>query len=311
MAIEQKDNAQGKFPEKKSFTRSKIKKKSPRFVILAGGGELPWLAAKNILARHEALRILCLTEEKPPAAFEPYCELVRITHFYTEILKKLRKYRTTKLLVLGKITRKIIYQNPSFDKKTYLLVKSMGGQSDYQLFLALSGLIEKEGIEIIKQNEYLPDYFLPMGRYGKELAPREIIDAALGLMISAKLNNLDIGQSVVVGQGAVLALEASEGTDACIRRGGEIYRHGAIVCKIAKTRHDLRFDMPTVGKSTLKIMGRIQARVLIVHGKRTIVIKPQDFVRLAESLNISILSVSSKSMKQDDLTEINRHRRKV
>ena len=104
------------------------------------------------------------------------------------------------------------------------------------------------------------------------------------------MGRLDIGQCVVVRKKTVLALEAIDGTDETIRRGGKLARDGAVVVKVSKPTQDLRFDVPTVGLTTIKIMSQVKASVLAVEAGKTLIFDKPEMTALADSKGISIIS---------------------
>ncbi len=275
--------------------------------ILAGGGELPWIALRGALAMEEQVRVFGITDEEPPEEFRSLHERVIITRFFTSLLRTCRRYNVKRLLILGKVSRDLLYKNPKFDLRTIFTLFRMVNQSDYSIFQVFNNILVKHGIEIIPQTAYLGQMFLPEGRYGPKLKKRELSDVSFGLKHARSLNQLDIGQTVVVGDGAVLAIEAAEGTDRCIKRGGLLFRkRGAVVCKLAKIDHDLRFDIPTTGTQSLSAMHRVGNRVLAVEAKRTLVISPMHFLQQAKELNISVISVLPEKADLTYLKQINR-----
>lgn len=272
-----------------------------RLGILAGAGDLPWLAVREAIRRGENdVRAFCFTDEPPPAGLEPYHERVILTKFYSSTLRAFRKAGVRRMLLLGKSTRDILYNKPRFDARTLLLLARMVTQSDYAIFSFLADVVEKAGFTIIDQDEYLGELFLPEGRYGAKLNKVQLADVSFGLQQAREINRLDIGQTVVVGKRAVLAVEAAEGTDICIRRGGELFRNkGAVVCKLSKENHDRRFDIPATGASTLASMAESGCRVLAFDSAHTFVIDPQEFLAEAKRKGITIIAVNPILEQQD------------
>ena len=297
--------------KKRSATRKSSARSKPRKVpaapaqgrlgILAGAGDLPWLAVREAIRRGEDdVRAFCFTDDPPPAGLEAYSERVILTKFYTSTLRAFRKAGVRRILLLGKSTRDILYDRPRFDARTLLLIARMVSQSDYAIFSFLAGVVEKEGFEIIPQDEYLGELFLPEGRYGPRLNKSQLADISFGLQQAREINRLDIGQTVVIGKQAVLAVEAAEGTDRCIRRGGELFRgNGAVVCKLSKENHDRRFDIPATGISTLESMAETGCRVLAFDSAHTFVIDPAGFLNDAKRKGITIVAVNPAAELQD------------
>jgi DUF1009 family protein len=288
-------------PEKSEAKSQNAGSNRGRLGILAGAGDLPWIAVREAVRRGEDdVRAFCFTDEAPPPELQRHYERVILTKFYSSTLRAFRKAGVKRMLLLGKSTRDILYNNPRFDARTLLLLARMVSQSDYAIFSFLADVVEKEGFEIIPQDEYLGELFLPEGRYGPKLNRSQLADVSFGLDQAREINRLDIGQTVVVGKQAVLAVEAAEGTDRCILRGGELFRKkGAVVCKLAKENHDRRFDIPATGASTLDSMAATGCRVLAFDAAHTFVIDPVEFLDAAKRKGITVIAVNPELEQRD------------
>ena len=127
---------------------------------------------------------------------------------------------------------------------------------------------------------------------GRPPGAKQLADVIFGWQLAKELGRLDIGQTVVVKNRAPIALEAIEGTDACIRRAGSLCPSGGmVVVKVAKPRQDLRFDMPTIGVGTLESLAAAGATVLVIEAGRTILVDEPDVVAAAERRGITIASL--------------------
>ncbi|MBE7438714.1 MAG: LpxI family protein [Spirochaetales bacterium] len=278
-----------------------------RLGILAGTGELPWIAARNALRAGEDIRILPFTSDPWPEDLADFCRPVVLTRFFRSVIKTMQEENVRRLLLLGKARRDILYRNPSFDLRSIWLLLRSASQSDTSLFLRLAQELEKRGITIVEQPLYLREFFLEPGRYGRRLSGRELRDVLFALKYARTINALDVGQAVVCGQRAILAIECAEGTDACIVRGGELFqKKGAVVCKVAKKEHDLRFDMPVVGASTLFSMLSSGCRVLAIEAGRTFVVEPDRFRKQAREAGITILALDPEATDERELQRMNR-----
>lgn len=275
-----------------------------RLGIIAGRGELPWIAAREAQRRGEDFRVFLVSSDPPPEAFADVSEHVILTRFYTSVLAALKREKIERLLLLGKSTRDVLYDRPSFDLRTLWMLARMPDRNDYTIFQTIERDLAKRGIRVLPQTDYLSDCFLDEGRYGKRLSSRELEDIPYGMFYAMEVNRLDIGQCVVVGDRTVFAVECAEGTDRCIERGGELFhKKGAVVCKVSKRNHDLRFDLPTAGTQTLETMKRAGCRVLAIESNSTIVVQKNEFLRKAKELGITIISL------RGDLTDVKKLRR--
>ncbi|PJZ57913.1 LpxI family protein [Leptospira barantonii] len=279
-----------------------------RLGILAGAGELPHIGMKEALAAGEDPIFLSIIESD----FQPgnYGNRNLPIHIVKigALMKLCKQQGIDRLLLLGKVKKEIIFKNLKFDLKAISLLARMINKHDYSIFKTVSDEFAKEKITIISQKTYLKSLFLPEGRYTKKsLSKKELEDVAFGMEYAEKMAALDIGQTVVVLDKSVLAVEAVEGTDLAIKRGGSYAKKGkAVVCKSSKPGQDHRFDLPTVGEETLKTMYENNCGILALRTGETIIVHPKEFINLAEKLKIHILSIGS-----GNLTKINSTTQKI
>ncbi len=124
---------------------------------------------------------------------------------------------------------------------------------------------------------------------GRSLNGREEADVAFGLSIAKEVSRLDVGQTVVVRNGTVLAVEAFEGTNEAMKRGGAIGRKGAVMVKVAKPNQDLRFDVPVIGIETIRVAAAAKIRVIAVEAGRTLLLEKEALVEAAENAGLSVV----------------------
>ena len=162
---------------------------------------------------------------------------------------------------------------------------------DDDILRALADELDKEGITIISSTQYLPELLAPEGNLTtKKPSTSEMNDITFGWMVAKELGRLDIGQSVVVRQKTVLAVEAMEGTDETILRGGRLAKEKAVVVKRSKPNQDLRFDVPSVGLGTIEIMSQVKASALAIEAGKTLIFDKEKMLRAADKSGISIVS---------------------
>ena len=164
----------------------------------------------------------------------------------------------------------------------------------------LSGVMahfEAEGIGIVPQSRYLVASIPKEGLLAKRKpTTAEWEDIRYGLEIARSIADLDIGQTVVLKDGIILSVEATEGTDQTIRRAGDLASKGMTVVKTAATHHDFRIDTPTIGSHTLEAMRAAEASVLAVEAERVLLIRPQELAQLANQYRISIVIVEPQKV---------------
>jgi len=164
---------------------------------------------------------------------------------------------------------------------------------DDDILRSVADEMSKEGIEVISSIAYLPELLAPSGCLTKRRPGKsEMEDIYFGFKIAKDLGRLDIGQCVVVRDRTVLAVEAIDGTDATILRGGQLSKEKAVVVKVSKPGQDLRFDVPAVGLHTVKIMYQAKASVLAIEAGKTLLFDREHMIDHANKTRISILSLS-------------------
>jgi len=164
---------------------------------------------------------------------------------------------------------------------------------DDDLVLALIEEFRKEGMEFASALDLCPELLVPPGVLTRRPPTRsEQADIAFGWALAKEMGRLDVGQSVAVKERAVLAVEAIEGTDRAILRAGELCPAGGfVVVKVAKPQQDMRFDVPTIGPTTVESLRRAGGRVLAIEAHRTIVLDQPQTVALADRYGLTIVAV--------------------
>jgi DUF1009 family protein len=228
-------------------------------------------------------------------------ELAQIANkFYTVGLGELDKLVVTlkqetvnKVTLLGKVTKEHLFSGAVRpDPRMQKLLAGLKDLNDDTVMLALVREFAGEGIGVLDQTELIRQLMPSAGLLTERCpTPAEQEDMEFGLAMARQIGGLDIGQTVVVKNKAVLAVEAIEGTDACIRRGGQLGRGGVIIAKAAKPEQDLRFDVPSVGPDTLNVMIEIGAVALVIEAGKTLLVEKQQVVEMANKNGIAIVAM--------------------
>jgi DUF1009 family protein len=190
----------------------------------------------------------------------------------------------------GTITKKRMFENIRPDLKGFTIMSKLAVFHDDNILRAVAEELAKEDIEIVSSISYLPELLAPAGCLTKKKpnkAEKEDID--FGWKVAKELGRLDIGQCVVVRKKTVLALEAIDGTDETILRGGRLGRESSVVVKVSKPNQDLRFDVPTVGVETLKKMSQVNASVLAVEAGKTLIFDRPEMITYADKAGIAVV----------------------
>lgn len=266
----------------------------PPIGLIAGNGVLPVLAARA--AREKGLSVVALAHrgETDPALAQEVDVLhwVRVGQV-ARMERLLRAAGVERAMMAGGIGKLRAFAEARPDLGTLRILARLPSFLDDGLLRAVAHEFESQGIAIVSVTELAPQLLAPEGRIaGRPLTPAQREDVALGMKVAALLGDADVGQTVVVRRGIVLAVEAVEGTDAAIRRAGLLGGDGQVVVKRAKPRQDTRFDLPAVGPGTLKVMREACASVLALEAHRTLLLEADVLVREAERAGIAVVGVS-------------------
>jgi DUF1009 family protein len=205
----------------------------------------------------------------------------------------LRAAGVEEAILLGTIPKSLIYSEEELklDDLTGPALASLPDQKDTTILGLVALILESRGIRLLPQWALAPELLAPEGPLGKtDPSPEQEADIAFGLPIARALADLDVGQTIVVRGGAVLAVEAMEGTDAAIRRAGTL-APGGVVVKVARPSQDARFDVPTIGPQTLEALASARVGALAFEAGATLVVERETLAREADALGISVVGV--------------------
>ena len=193
-------------------------------------------------------------------------------------------------VMVGQIAPRNLFRDLRPDLRMTALLARLKVRNAETIFGAVAAELEKDGIRLIDARTYLEDSLTPVGHVaGPRLSPEQNEDVRFGVRIVRAVSALDIGQTVVVKRGTVLAVEAFEGTDEAIRRGGRLGGGHAVVVKASKHAQDMRFDVPVVGSRTLDVARESGADVLAVEAGRTLLLDRPELKVRARRFRISLV----------------------
>jgi DUF1009 family protein len=272
--------------------------------ILAGWGRYPVAVAEAIRRRGGRTAILAIRDHAD-AALEPLADVpgaVGVAEIGTAV-EFFRRHGVRRATMAGKIHKSKLFTRHAWLRhlpdwtgiKTFWphFVSRRCDNRDDSLLGAIASAFDSRGVRICPATDFAPELLAEEGLLaGQPLSSRLEADVAFGWRLAKELGRLDIGQTVVVKNQAPLALEAIEGTDACIRRAGQLCPTGGMtMVKVAKPQQDLRFDMPTIGIGTLESLAAAGARVLAIEAGRTILVDRDRLAEFAIAHGITIASV--------------------
>ena len=264
-----------------------------RLGILAGAGKLPVECARAARQLGYEVYAIGLLPATDPTISEFSAEFVNISVGQLEaILNYLKSKEIRKVTMIGKVTKELLFNGAVMpDVKMLELIMSLPNRNDDTIMMAFVRELAKAGMETFDQTALIRNLMPHRGTITKrEPSDEERLDLEFGMRIAKELGRMDIGQTVVVKNRAVMALEAIEGTDACIIRGGQLANGGAAVAKVSKPLQDNRFDVPTIGYKTIEIMVSVGATALAIEADKTLMVDRENTIALAEEHGITIVA---------------------
>lgn len=265
-----------------------------RIGLLAGIGALPVeiaRAAKELGYEVYAVALLPDTDQR----LKDYADDYQDIHVMKvgKILKYLKKNDIHKVTMIGKVTKEVLFAKKTLpDLKAMQILMRVPDRKDDTIMLAIIDELKKIDVEVFDQTELIRRLMPHKGVLTKRQPTEdERRDMEFGFQMAKEIGRMDVGQTVVVKDMAVMALEAIEGTDACILRGGKLAGGGAVVAKVAKPEQDSRFDVPTVGLKTMQSMVEVGVRALVMEADATLFVERDEVIALAEANGITIVAM--------------------
>jgi UDP-2,3-diacylglucosamine hydrolase len=277
-----------------------------RIGLLAGGGRFPVEFAEAARAAGHFVFGLGVagmaTEELAEACdeFKLY-PLARIG----KAIRLFKKAGVQRIVMAGKIEKTVLFHPfrwlrllPDWRTLHMWFRYAKANKKDDTILLAIIREFERDGFHFDSALDYAPELLVKHGFLtNKKPTASQWRDIHFGWDLAREMGRLDVGQTVVVNDTAVIAIEAIEGTDKCIRRAGELCRRGGFtVVKVAKPKQDRRFDVPTIGVDTIKSMHEAGGRILAIEAGQTIILEPEEVTRIADKFGIAIVAVNTEEL---------------
>lgn len=260
--------------------------------LLAGYGSLPLDVARNLKNDGHEIVTIAFNEEIT-------CDLSPFSsRIYTisvgqagKVIKTLKSESISKIVFVGKINKSLLFSNLKMDLYAMKLLMKLKNRKDDTIMLGIIEAFANEGIDVLKQTDALKNLFVePKVLSKKKPSKADMNDIAFGYQLAKQMGHLDIGQTVVVKDMAVMAVEAIEGTDVAVERGCQLARNNAVVVKVAKPDQDERFDVPTVGVDTLRKLSDNKGRVLAIEANSTLVVDLEECISYANEKSLILIS---------------------
>lgn len=275
--------------------RSSFSIKNSAIGLIAGGGQFPILFSKA--AKEEGLSVIAIAidgDANPLLA-------QYVDSFYWvklgevgKIISILKNHGIKKVVLAGHVDKKRIYSRIKLDWRGAKLAMKLFNKNDDVLLRTFANELESEGITVEPSTLFLEALVVPEGILSyRAPTPRESKDIIFGWNIAKAIGSMDIGQCIVVKHQAVLAVEAIDGTDATITRGGRLCNGGAVVVKVSKPGQDLRFDLPAVGPNTIETMKKVGASALALEAGKSLIFDREKVVEEANRAGIAVIGLKN------------------
>ena len=263
--------------------------------LIAGNGDFPFLFLNEIKTKKEDVIIIALkgeTDEKiENLGFKVFWSNIGKLN---KIISVMKENDVKKAIMCGQVVHTKLFTEVQLDLRAINLLSSLANKKTDSMLGAVALELEKEGIELISSVTYM-EKLLPStkGLWNKniKLTSKVLKDIEFGFETAKKIAGLDIGQTVVVKDNAVVAVEGLEGTDKCILRGYELAGNGIVVVKVNKPNQDMRFDVPVIGKRTFEILKQVQAAVICFESGKTLFFDKDECLKIADENNIGVYGV--------------------
>jgi DUF1009 family protein len=269
--------------------------------LIAGNGRLPFEVLEAAQSRGLDVAVVAIEDNAEPELeqatqgrllWNPVGQLARAIAF-------LKQRGSFEVILAGGIAKPQAVRDLSalqLDERALAVLARVQQRGDDALLRALAAELESEGLTVVDSTRYLEERLTREGRLtGPALEPSVEADLALALRVAKGLGAYDVGQSVVVKEGTVLAVEAVEGTDAAIRRGTQLGGARTVVVKASKPNQDLRFDVPAIGPRTIELAQSCQVAAIGLEAGRTIVLEGARTLEQAERYGIAVIGMRAEA----------------
>ena len=265
--------------------------------IIAGAGQFPLLfieAARNagrtvVVVAHKNETSASIADAADEVCWVKLGQLGKMIKFFKD-------QAVGETVFLGAITKTRIFRDVLPDLKCLALWNTIDTKQDDAILRAVAGALEKDGIKVLESTLYLRHLLFPKGVLTRKKPTREQReDIAFGWSNARAIGRLDIGQCVVVRNQSVAAVEAIEGTDATIIRGGTLVKEKAVVVKVKKPGQDFRFDLPATGLTTIESLKSVRGAVLAVEAGQSLLFDRERVVRAADAAGIVVVGVEERA----------------
>lgn len=263
--------------------------------LIAGGGDYPGLVIAAARAAGVNSITMAAFEKETPDATAAQADTVYWMKVgqLGKLLSAARKSGAQHAMMAGQIAPGNLFDLRP-DWQALVLLAKLKRRNAETLFGEVGTQLSRAGVELLPATTFLDNHLVPEGAFaGPRLKPRQIDDIRFGFEIAKQTSRLDIGQTVIVRNGTVLAVEAFEGTNACIRRGGALGRQSAVMVKVTKPGQDMRFDVPVIGERTISVAREAGVKVIGLESRLTLLLDRPRVEAAATAAGITLYGLSA------------------
>jgi UDP-2,3-diacylglucosamine hydrolase len=262
--------------------------------LIAGNGRFPIIFAQNARKKDVEIIAIAINEETSKELDKFVNKIYWLGVGELEKLLKILKEENVRSVVMaGQVKHKLLFDNNiKIDNKLQFLLGGLKNKKTDSIIGAVARLLGFCGIKVLSSLTFLSDYLPAKGVLTRTSPDEKILkDIDFGRRIAKAIAGLDIGQSVVVKDRVVLAVESIEGTDEAIRRAAKYGKEGIVVIKVTKPKQDMRFDVPVIGPDTIKLLQEVKASCIAIEAKKTLIIDKEETLKLADDAKIVIVAI--------------------
>jgi DUF1009 family protein len=264
--------------------------------IIAGNGDFPLILAREARAQGIGRIVATAFDGETKREIEKYAddvEWIKIGQL-NKLSEAFTSRQVKRAVMAGGITPSNLFKNLRLDFRMMAVAARLKVRNAETIFGAIADELAKDGVTLLDPRPFLGDSVPKAGNLTRGKPDKQQQeDITYGLTIAKEISRLDIGQTVVIKEGTVLAVEGFEGTDDCIRRGGALAseKGGAVVVKVSKPNHDFRFDIPCVGQRTLESCTAGKIAVLAIEAGNSLLLDKDEILKAADKQDLRIVAV--------------------
>jgi DUF1009 family protein len=261
--------------------------------LIAGSGVIPHIIAQKAADNGHKVISVALSPEVganlTPLVHKNFSISVGQIH---KIFKTLRSENISQVIIAGKVEKEMVFKLQMFDLKALNLLRKIKSRQDKAILEKCIKFIEDEGFTVLDQKKFLKELFPAKGLLtSKQPSQIELDDIEFGFPIAKYMADKEIGQTIIVKNRTVIAVEGVEGTDQAIERGCRLGKENCIAIKVSRTNQDFRYDCPGVGPQTIESLAKGKASLLAIEADNIMLVEKEKVLKLADEAGIAIICV--------------------